>query len=345
MKYLKLLFIFLLLSSCKAKYPALENGLYADIQTNKGDILLKLHHKKVPMTVANFVALAEGEHPKVADSLKGIPFYNGVKFHRVISNFMIQGGDRTGTGSGEFGYKFDDEIPLDDDAKPVYKHDKAGVLSMANAGPATNSTQFFITHKDTPWLDGKHTVFGQVEIGQSVVDTIAQNDVINKVDIIRIGKEAKNFDAPKVFLSELENTPRRKAEKEKKLALAKERFKKKMGIEKAKKTKSGLLVLQLKEGAGKKVNPNLPTTVHYTLYDDSGKKIDSSVDRRKPFTFTTNKDSLIAGWKEGVKMMKEGEKVRLFIPSYLGYGKVGRPPVIKPNTDLIFEIEVLKVGK
>ncbi len=345
MRNLKLLFIFLILTACKAKYPALTDGLYVDIQTNKGDILLNLHYQKVPMTVANFVALAEGNHPKVADSLKGIPFYNGVKFHRVIKNFMIQGGDRTGTGSGEFGYKFEDEFPLNDDAKLIYKHDKAGVLSMANAGVATNSTQFFITHKDTPWLDGRHTVFGQVEIGQSVVDTIAQNDIINKVDIIRVGKEAKEFNAPKVFLEELENLPKRKAEKEKKIALAKERFKKKMGIEKSVKMNSGLQVLKLKEGRGKKVNPNIPTTVHYTLYADNGKKIDSSVDRKMPFTFTLSKGGLISGWVEGVKMMREGEKNRLFIPSYLGYGKVGKLPVIKPNTDLIFEIEVLKVGK
>ncbi len=345
MKVLKFLLIFLVLTACKAKYPMLKDGLYADIQTNKGDILLKLHYQKVPMTVANFVALAEGKHPKVADSLKGIRFYDGVKFHRVIKNFMIQGGDRTGTGSGEFGYKFEDEFPLNDDAKLIYKHDKAGVLSMANAGVATNSTQFFITHKDTPWLDGKHTVFGQVEVGQSVVDTIVQNDIIKKVDIIRIGEEAREFDAPKVFLSELENSPKRKAEREEKLALAKERFKKKMGIEKAVKMKSGLKVLQLKEGTGKKVNPNLPTTVHYTLYTDNGKKVDSSVDRKNPFTFTASEGNLISGWIEGVKMMKEGEKSRLFIPSYLGYGNVGRPPVIQPNTDLIFEIEVLKVGE
>lgn len=347
MKSTKILLLLLVVvfSGCKAKYQALENGLYADIQTNKGDILIKLHHIEVPMTVANFVSLAEGNNPKLADSLQGKPFYDGTKFHRVIKDFMIQGGDPTGTGRGGAGYKFADEFPLNDKGDLMYKHDKSGVLSMANSGKATNSSQFFITHKDTPWLDGKHSIFGQVQIGQSVVDSIQQNDFINKVAIIRIGEDAKKFNAPKVFSFELTNEKGRKEKREQKLAEARKRFQQEMGIDKATKTNSGLKVLQLQKGTGKKVNPALPTTVHYTLYDSFGKKIDSSLDRNKPFTFTLNNDPLIAGWKEGASMMYEGEKARLFIPSYLGYGSVGRPPVIQPNTDLIFEIEILKVGK
>lgn len=346
MKSVKIVFVLaIIFSACKSKYPALENGLYADIQTNKGDILIKLHHNKVPMTVANFVSLAEGNNPKLVDSLQGKPFYDGIKFHRVIKDFMIQGGDPTGTGGGNAGYKFADEFPLNNDGSLAYAHNKSGVLSMANSGPATNSCQFFITHKETPWLDGKHSVFGQVQVGQSVVDSIQQNDFINKIDIIRIGDSAKAFDAPKVFSFELDNEEGRREANKKKLEEAIKRFQQEMGIDKAIKTNSGLKVLQLQKGTGEKVNTALPTTVHYTLYSSSGKKIDSSLDRNKPFTFTIDTDSLIAGWEEGASMMSEGEKSRLFIPSYLGYGSVGRPPVIKPNTDLIFEIEILKVGK
>lgn len=347
MKIVKLIVAFtVLIVSCKTvKYPDLAEGLYADIQTNKGDILIKLHADIVPMTVANFVSLAEGNNPKLLDSLKGKPFYEGVKFHRVIKDFMIQAGQPK--GGGRLGYSFDDEFPLNEQGQLIYKHDSEGVLSMANAGPATNSSQFFITHKATPWLDGKHSVFGKVTYGQNVVDTILQNDVINKVDIIRVGQSAKEFNAPNVFLQELENAEERKKERKRKIAVAKEKVRKEMDYYSSQVTSSGLHFLQLQKGTGDKVNPDLPTTVHYTLYDDLGNKIASSLDQNKAFTFTINDPNypLIAGWKEGASMMYEGEKARLFIPSYLGYGEVGRLPVIKPNTDLIFEIEILKVGK
>ncbi|WP_442265674.1 peptidylprolyl isomerase [Tenacibaculum sp. ZS6-P6] len=347
-KFLIISLVVIIFSSCKTvKYPELKDGLYADIQTNKGDILIKLHSEIVPMTVANFVSLAEGNNPKVTDSLKGKPFYDGIKFHRVIKNFMIQGGDPTGTGRGSGGYRFDDEFPLNEKGELIFKHDSAGVLSMANSGPATNSAQFFITHKETPWLDGKHSVFGKVTYGQNIVDTIVQNDFINKVEIIRVGKKAKDFNAPEVFLTELSNSEERKKERERKIKIAKENLKKELDYYSAITTKSGLKILKIKETSGNKVNPDLPTTVHYMLQDDLGNKIASSRDQNQPFTFTINDPNypLIAGWKEGAKLLKEGEKARLFIPSYLGYGEVGRLPVIKPNTDLIFEIEVLKVGK
>lgn len=337
-----------LLVSCKTvKYPDLAEGLYADIQTSKGDILIKLHADIMPMTVANFVSLAEGNNPKMIDSLKGKPFYEGVKFHRVIKNFMIQAGEPKGNSKGSVGYTFEDEFPMNESGQLIYKHDAEGVLSMANAGPSTNSSQFFITHKATPWLDGKHSVFGKVTYGQNIVDTIVQNDMIEKVQILRVGKNAKQFNAPDVFLQELNNVEERKKERQKKIAIAKEKIKKNMDYYSASVTSSGLRFLQLQQGKGAKVNPDLPTKVHYTLFDDLGNKIASSLDQNKAFTFTINDSNypLIAGWKEGAKMMREGEKARLFIPSYLGYGEVGRLPVIKPNTDLIFEIEILKVGK
>ncbi|TDQ23789.1 peptidylprolyl isomerase [Tenacibaculum caenipelagi] len=349
MKLIKVLIAVLVsFTACKsAKYPNLENGLYADIQTNKGDILVKLFSEKVPMTVANFVSLSEGTNPKVADSLKGEPFYDGTIFHRVIKDFMIQGGDRTGKGNGDAGYTFADEFPIDDEGKLLYKHDGPGVLSMANySRPVTNSSQFFITHKATPWLDGGHSVFGRVLIGQNVVDTIQKNDYIERVEILRVGEKAKAFNAPEVFEYELANVEKKEAERKQKLEELKKKYQEEQGINDAVTTNSGLKILSLQKGNGEKVNPALPTTAHYTLFLTDGKKIDSSLDKGEPFVFTIDDEKfpLIAGWKEGVKTMREGDKVRLFIPSYLGYGdrKVGPIP---PKSDLIFEIEVLKVGK
>lgn len=170
----------------------LEDGLYAKMETTKGTIYLQLYFDKTPLTVANFVGLAEGDIHNEAKA-DGVHFYDGLTFHRVIANFMIQGGDPDGNGRGGPGYRFKDETRSD------LKHSGPGVLSMANAGPATNGSQFFITHVATPWLDGKHTVFGKVINGQNVVDAIQQGDKIEKLTIIRKGKDAKKFKAAKVF--------------------------------------------------------------------------------------------------------------------------------------------------
>jgi peptidyl-prolyl cis-trans isomerase A (cyclophilin A) len=180
------------LFSIAAAERKLPDGLYAEMETSKGTILLKLEFEKVPLTVANFVGLAEGtkhyskapgEPPKAQDK----PFFDGITFHRVIADFMIQGGDPTGTGRGGPGYRFRDEID------PSLKHDRPGILSMANAGPNTNGSQFFITHRPTPHLDGKHAVFGSVVEGQSVVNEIARGDTIKAVKILRVGDKAKAF--------------------------------------------------------------------------------------------------------------------------------------------------------
>jgi FKBP-type peptidyl-prolyl cis-trans isomerase len=308
------------------------DGMYAHINTNKGDIFLMLEMKKTPMTVANFVGLAEG---KIANNKKaaGVPFYDGLKFHRVIPNFMIQGGCPLGTGSGDPGYKFEDEIDS------TLKHVGPGILSMANSGPATNGSQFFITHVKTDWLDGKHTVFGHVVVGQEVVNQIAGNDTIVSVTILRKGAEAKAFDAPAVF------TKTQAVAKEK--ALAKEKEEQAV-IEKAlnesykdaKVTPSGLRYIIQTEGTGASPTATSRVTVHYTgTLLANGKKFDSSVDRGQPAVFPLNQ--VIKGWTEGIQLMKVGGKYKFIIPSNLAYGDQGYPGVIPPKSWLVFDVELI----
>jgi cyclophilin family peptidyl-prolyl cis-trans isomerase len=345
MKFFKyILIISVLFSSCKAaKYKDLQDGLYADVQTNKGDILLKLHAKEVPMTVANFVSLSEGTSTKVIDSLKGKKYFDGIKFHRVIPNFMIQGGDPTGTGKGSAGYRFADEFPSDSLGNLIYKHDSKGVLSMANSGPKTNSSQFFITHKATPWLDRKHSVFGKVERGLDIVDSIQQNDVINSIEIIRVGKFAKKFNAPKVFETELENVAFKEKEYLEKLEALKVAYLKDKGIDKATETASGLKILELKKGTGKKFNRAIVASMIYSVSLASGKLIQST-EGKDPFEFTLDKQPMIAGVTEALLEMREGDKNRLFIPYYLGYGEETYGP-FPQKSDIVFDVELIKVGK
>ena len=189
MKFLKMFFLAFIISISFGAFVAnsqeLENGIYADMETSKGNILLKLYYKRVPKTVSNFVELSEGT--KKSNKPKGTPFYDGIIFHRVIKNFMIQGGDPEGTGRGNPGYQFEDEF------HPDLQHDRPGILSMANAGPNTNGSQFFITHLPTPHLNNKHSVFGVVIKGMDVVNSIVVNDKIKHVKTIRVGDEAKKF--------------------------------------------------------------------------------------------------------------------------------------------------------
>jgi FKBP-type peptidyl-prolyl cis-trans isomerase len=313
------------------KHP---DGLYAKFETNKGDIYTVLEFKKTPMTVANFVGLAEGKIKNTAKG-EGVPYYDGLKFHRVIPNFMIQGGCPLGTGTGDPGYKFPDEID------PSLKHDTSGILSMANAGPGTNGSQFFITHVKTPWLDGKHTVFGHVVEGQDVVNKIAQNDTIKHIEILRKGKDAEHFDAPKVIETEKENVVKKAAEAE-----AKKQAEWKSKTEKlntsAKATDSGLRYVVDKEGTGATPSATSQVTVHYTGYFTDGRVFDSSVQRGQPATFPLN--DVIKGWIEGLQLMKEGAKYTFYIPYSLAYGEQGYPGAIPPKSDLIFEVELLKVN-
>jgi len=336
--------IIITLTSCKTlKYKDLEKGVYADVVTNRGDILLQLYAKEVPMTVGNFVALAEGNHPKVIDSFKGKNYYKKLLFHRVIKDFMIQSGDYTGTGNGNAGYFFPIEIPRDEKGELLYKYDREGILGMANSGRNENSSQFYITHKPTPWLNGKYTIFGKVIKGQEVVDAINKGDSIRVIQILRIGKEAKKFDAVKAFNEGLLQAAIKEKKRLKKLVHKKEAFLKNMGIDKATKTDSGLKILTLKKGTGKKVNRSIPFTAFYTLYTAYGKLIQSNVGKQ-PFVVTMEKQPLMAGVTEAALQMREGGKVRLFIPSYLGYGERAMGP-IPAKSDLVFELEITKVGK
>jgi peptidyl-prolyl cis-trans isomerase A (cyclophilin A) len=304
-------------------------GLYAKFETSKGDIYTALEYKKTPMTVANFVGLAEGG---IVNNVKaaGTPYYDGLKFHRVIPNFMIQGGCPLGTGTGDPGYKFPDEI----DAS--LKHTGPGILSMANAGPGTNGSQFFITHVATPWLDGKHTVFGHVIQGQDVVDKIAMNDTLKKLVIMRKGKEAESFDAPKVFDAEKNGFEAKQLEKEKKQKEEAEKM-----FAGAKTTASGLKYVTQVEGTGRSPKATDTVKVHYTGKFLDGKVFDSSVQRGEPISFGLSQ--VIRGWTEGLQLMKEGGKTTFFIPYQLAYGEQGYPGAIPPKSDLIFEVELIKV--
>jgi peptidyl-prolyl cis-trans isomerase A (cyclophilin A) len=357
MKFFKYFFVaaILLVVACKpAKYPDLKDGLYADVETNKGAILLKLYQEDVPLAVSNFVSLAEGNNSSVTDSLKGEKYYDGLTFHRVMKDFMIQGGDPLANGTGGPGYMFEDEFPRDSLGNLKYKHDAAGVLSMANGGPGMNGSQFFITHNETPWLDGVHSVFGKVEKGQDIVNLIAAKDTIIHVSIIRVGSKAEGFDAVKVFDAERKNSV---AAKQKRIEEAqkaevdrytqflkdKEVYQKAQGIEKATKTASGLHVLTLKKGRGKKFSPTTVTTIHYTMLLADGKSIQSTVGK-DPFTFTLSQQPMIPGVNEAIVNMREGGKTRLFIPYNLGYGDKAYGP-FPAKSDLIFELEILKVGK
>jgi FKBP-type peptidyl-prolyl cis-trans isomerase len=309
----------------------MQDGLYAKFNTNKGDILVALEYKKVPGTVGNFVALAEGNMENSAKA-QGTPYYDGLKFHRVIPDFMIQGGCPQGTGTGNPGYKFDDEF------HPDLKHSGPGVLSMANAGPGTNGSQFFITHVETPWLDNMHTVFGKVIEGQDIVDTIAQGDEITTLEIVRVGAEAEAFNAIEAFRT-FEGA-REKRVKEERDAKRAELDTLAVGFEE---TESGLRYQILQKGTGAKAEKGQTVSVHYKGQLPDGTVFDSSYKRKQPLEFPIGVGQVIAGWDEGIQLLNVGDKARLVIPSDLGYGSRGAGGVIPPDATLIFDVELMDV--
>ncbi|MBW1294541.1 peptidylprolyl isomerase [Aquimarina litoralis] len=371
LSFLLLAIIAFTFTNCEEKYPDLSDGLYAEIITNKGTAVAKLYYDATPMTVANFVSLAEGTNTMVDSLYKGKKYYNGIIFHRVIKDFMIQTGDPLGTGTGDPGYKFPDEIV------DSLTHKSKGILSMANSGPATNGSQFFITLKETPWLNGKHTVFGEIVSGQEIVDSIGSVETkrpgdkpvsevkMEQVNIIRKGKDAKAFDAKIAFEDKLKVLEEEKLEKER---LMKEKSDKAAAKyadlrKKATKLESGLEILFLNQGDGKKPTPSDEVMLNYAGYFTDGNLFDTNIieldkemgkynpNSRKaqhpmgyaPIKMTYSPEAqMIAGFKEGVQQMKVGDKAVIFIPSHLGYGERGRAP-IPPNTDLIFELDLLSI--
>lgn len=309
----------------------MENGIYAKFSTPKGDILVKLTYDKTPGTVGNFVALAEGNLENTSRN-QGNPYYDGLKFHRVIPDFMIQGGCPQGIGTGGPGYKFDDEF------HPELKHDKPGVLSMANSGPGTNGSQFFITHVPTPWLDNNHTVFGYVIEGQDVVDAIAQGDTMDKVEIIRAGAEAEKWNAIEAFRTFEGAREKRVAEEKEKIEAELDKFA--AGFEK---TESGLRYQFIVKGSGKKAEKGNTVAVHYKGQLTNGQVFDDSYKRKQPIEFKVGVGQVIEGWDEGIMLLNVGDKARFVIPSHLGYGSRGAGGVIPPNATLIFDVELVNV--
>ena len=302
----------------------LEDGLYTKFETTKGEILIKLEEKKAPQTVANFVGLAEGNYHFAGKTFTK-PFYDSLKFHRVIPNFMIQGGCPLGTGSGDPGYKFHDEFD------PSLKHNGPGVLSMANSGPNTNGSQFFITHVATPWLDNKHSVFGHVVNGQDVVNNIVQNDLILHVTIQRVGHHYKHYDATKAIENKRAVHTRAVLE----TAL--------FSFPKAKQLPSGLTYILDGKMKGDKPKAGDTLTVHYTGYLLNGEKFESSKDGdAKPITFVYKVQGMIPGFDEALSILVKGGKGRFYLPYYLAYGHKYSGP-IKAYSDLIFEIEIVDV--
>jgi peptidyl-prolyl cis-trans isomerase A (cyclophilin A) len=305
------------------------DGIYAVFTTSKGEIIVTLEFEKAPLPTANFIALAEGDMEYDTIEIEK-PYFDGLKFHRVIENFMIQGGCPKGNGTGNPGYLFPDQFDT------TLIHDGPGILSMANSGPNTNGSQFFITHKETPWLDGKHAVFGHVVKGQDVVNAIAKDDVMEKVEIVRVGKKAKKWKAVKVFNSEVERIIKeQKIEDEKR----NKEFLDKVSSKYPDMTQSesGMLYKSIKKGEGASPVKGNKVMLHYTGYLEDGSKFESSYDRGTAFAFVYKEQPILPAWEEAISMMKEGGEMKIVLPPWLGFGAQGKG-VIPPNAILEFDL-------
>jgi peptidylprolyl isomerase len=320
-------------SSVGAEDSSLGDGLFARISTDRGDIVTRLEYEKTPLTVCSFVALAEGR----MNAAGGKPYYDGLSFHRVIPDFMIQGGDPLGNGSGGPGYQFPDEID------PSLKHDGPGILSMANAGPGTNGSQFFITHVETPWLDGRHTVFGKVVRGQQAVNAIKQGDKIQSVKIIRNGPGALAFKADQeTFDSLLRNSlaaekAKKQARREADLAQISALF------PDTSVSPLGVLYKVMEEGSGAKPEAGSTVQMNYRGMFLDGRVFDSSDTAGGPLEFPAGLGMVLPGLDETAMDMRVGEKRLAIIPPELAYGEQGAGGVIPPDTYLVFEIELVGV--
>ena len=363
------LLLFINLTSCKAQYPDLEDGIYAEIITSKGVMLAKLAEDKAPITVANFVSLAEGSNTMVDDKYKKKKFYNSTIFHRVMDGFMIQGGDPIGTGQGNPGYKFRGEF------HPDLKHDKPGILSMANSGPNTNGSQFFITEVPKPHLDNGYNVFGELVLGLNIQDSISNVKVGNKnkpitdvfieeLNIIRKGRSAKSFDASEIFNNHFAEDERLKKEKKAKAEAVLKTTLEKFEMQRIKATPldSGLKYFISEKGSGKKLPNEAKVSTHYAVYFESGKLLETSkleiaealnvvnkkrkaANKYEPITADIGPDArMIPGFKEGLQQLSVGDKATLFIPYHLAYGEAGTRG-IPGKSNIIFEVEIIELLK
>ena len=365
MKKISLLFILasITLIACgPTKYPDLGDGVYAEFVTNKGNFVAKLYNEATPLTVANFVSLAEGTNSMVDTIHTGKKFFNGLTFHRVMKDFMIQGGDHLGTGMGNPGYKFPDEFV------DSLKHDRKGILSMANGGPNMNGSQFFITLKDTPWLDGFHTVFGEIVIGQEIVDAIGvvetlpgdkpkEEVTILEVNIIRKGNvKIASFEDE---MNKLEEVKKQQAIEIQKLynetisVLNTE-------LESAEVLETGLKFAYIKKGDGTIPKQGDMVMLEYEGYFINGELFDSSnveitdkfgvtnLDRKNanqygPIPIPFSPDAgMVQGFKDAMLKMRVGDQIIIYMPSHLGYGERGRGS-IGPNTDMIFRMKMIGI--
>jgi cyclophilin family peptidyl-prolyl cis-trans isomerase len=332
-----------------------KDGLYVAFETTIGPIVCELFYDKVPVTVGNFVGLVTGEKewrdPQTGDKVKR-PFYDGLKFHRVIKDFMIQGGCPLGNGRGGPGYSFTDEF------HPDLRHDKPGVLAMANSGANTNGSQFYITHVPTQWLDDKHSVFGQCVQGMDIVNKMAEvqmkgaqgslpveDIVIEKATIIRTGAAAKAFDWAAAFAREPEVRAAQEALREAATRKQVEVIAAKLGVDlkNVVRTDSGLEYVVTQAGEGATPERGQTIEAHYTGYLLDGRKFDSSRDRGQPFQTEIGVSRVIRGWDEAFLTMKRGEKRLLIIPPDLAYGARGAGSAIPPNATLIFDVELLDI--
>jgi len=330
-----LLFTFLV-NGCKEKR---ENGLFAEIETDKGIMVAKLFYHEAPITVSNFIGLSEGS---IQNNVKGVgvPFYNGLTFHRVEPDFVIQGGCPKGDGTGTPGYIIPDEI------NPELKHNKPGILAMANTGfPNSGGCQFYITQKELPNLDGRYSIFGELVEGLDVIGKIEKGDLIKSIKIDRVGKEAVSFKVDNESFRKMvqEKLNEINAEIEKKLAEQEKLINEKWP--ETEKTESGLMFITLTPGHGPTPNAGDIVHVHYTGRLTDGTEFDSSKKRNEPIAFPIGENRVIKGWEEALQSMKTGEKRVLIVPPKLGYGSKRIANIIPPYSYLVFEVELINIEK
>ena len=333
-------------SACSAKKQVPGAGVFAWIKTDKGEILAQLEFEKAPLTVMNFVGLAEGRF-NTPSSPKGTPYFNGLSFHRVEPNFVIQGGDPEGNGTGGPGYEFPNEID------PSLNHDTEGILSMANAGPDTNGSQFFITLAQASFLNGSYSVFGRVVEGMEVVKKIKKGDKIQTIQIIRKGERAETFQPTweqfqQLSAKILKDRSTLAVQQSQKMQEALEAFVQKQwqNIRFERSSQDGLMYYIAQEGNGQtgEQTGNVERyQLHYTLWapgpDGTINKVDSSFDRGTPIEIAPNQ--VIKAWGITMPQMQLNERRIILVMSELGYGKRGNPPRIQPNSPLLFEMEMV----